>query len=146
MHNIFKRRNLALIVAFILLASCFTTRRSIPVEEGWELLGERKVNLLVRDNDEILVTNRNLFTAIQFYVEDRDIKISGLKITFENGDKLEPSLDDEIRANQKSRVVELARDGRIISKIEFKYRTIGSIVKGRANVLIYGKKYYRPDF
>jgi hypothetical protein len=142
----FKRSHAVLILSIILLASCFTTRRSIPVEEGWELLGERKVNFLIRDNDEVIITNRNLFTAIQFYVEDRDIKISGLKITFENGDKLEPSLDDEIRANQKSRVIDLAREGRIISKIEFKYRTVGSIVKGRANVLIYGKKYYRPDF
>jgi hypothetical protein len=79
-------------------------------------------------------------------VEDRDIKISNLKVVFENGDKLEPSLDDDISANQKSRIIELAADGRVISKIEFKYRTIGSITKGRANVLIYGKKYYRPEF
>ena len=146
MKKIVQTPSLILVFALLLWSSCFTTRRSIPIEEGWELLGERKVNFLIRDNDEIQVASRSLFTAIQFQVEDRDIKLSNLKVTFENGDKLEPSLDEEVRANQKSRVIELAKDGRVISKIQFKYRTIGSIVKGRANVLVYGKKYYRTDY
>jgi len=120
--------------------SCGSSRRTLGIEEGWELLAERKVNF-VRDKDEIEVRSRNQFTAIRFKVEDRDVRINDLKIYFQNGDKLEPSLDDVIKANESSRIIELARDGRFIEKIEFKYRTTGTVLEGRANVLILGQKY-----
>jgi hypothetical protein len=74
-------------------------------------------------------------------VEDREIKLNDLKVYFQNGDKLEPNIDELIAADQYSRDIELSRDGRYISKIEFKYRTTGNILKGRANVLVFGRKY-----
>lgn len=129
-----------LFVSVITISSCFTTRRSIPLEEGWELLGEEKVNF-VRDKDELIVSSRNQFTDIRFRIEGKEVRLHDLKIYFENGDKLEPSVDFIIPADRDSRNIELAKDGRTISKIEFQYRTTGSILKGRANVLVYGKKY-----
>jgi hypothetical protein len=122
------------------LVSCFSSRRSLGIEEGWELLGERKVNF-VRDKDEIVVNSRNQFIAIRFKVEDKDVRINDLKIYFQNGDKLEPMLDDIISANQYSKIIELAREGRIIDKIAFKYRSTGNLLSGRANVVILGQKY-----
>jgi len=128
------------ILALFVLSSCGSSRRSIGLEEGWELLSERKVNF-VRDKDEIVIESRNQFTALRFKVEDRDVRLNDLKIYFDNGDKLEPSLDEIIPANESSRIIELARDGRRIDKIEFRYRTTGNVLKGRANVLLIGKKY-----
>jgi hypothetical protein len=119
-----------------------TTTRSIAIEEGWELLGEQKVNF-IRDKDEIIVSSRNEFTALRFKVEHKDTRINYLKVYFRSGDILQPAIDDIINANQNSRVIELAREGRPIDKIEFKYHTVGSNpFKGRANVLVFGKKYY----
>jgi len=129
------------LVMMITAASCSSSRRSVGVEEGWELLSASKVNF-VRDRDVITVNSHNTFTALRFKVEDRDIRINDLKVYFQNGDKLEPNIDDVIPADQYSRIIELAADGRIIDRIEFKYRTTGSILKGRANVLVFGKKYY----
>ncbi len=129
-----------LFVSVITISSCFTTRRSIPLEEGWELLGEEKVNF-VRDKDELIVSSRNQFTDIRFRIEGKEVRLHDLKIYFENGDKLEPAVDFIIPADRDSRNIELAKDGRTISKIEFQYRTTGSILKGRANLLVYGKKY-----
>ena len=123
------------------LISCGSSRRTVGVEEGWELLAERKVNF-VRDKDEIDINSRNQFTAIRFRVEDREVKLNDLKIYFQNGDKLEPSLDEVVAADTYSRVIELARDGRYITKIEFRYRTTGNVLKGRANILIFGQRYY----
>ena len=134
----------AWLIALVMLftaASCSSSRRSVGVEEGWELLSESKVNFL-RDRDVITVNSHNTFTALRFKVEDRDIRFNDLKVYFQNGDKLEPNIDDVIPADQYSRIIELAADGRIIDRIEFKYRTTGSILKGRANVLVFGKKYY----
>src|SRR5687767_13706914 len=87
-----------------LFVSCGSSRRTFGLEEGWELLGERKVNF-VRDKDIMEVSSRNLFTAIRFYVEEKDVRINELKIVFENGDKVEPALDDIISAGQQSRVI-----------------------------------------
>jgi hypothetical protein len=123
----------------VLLLSCGSSRRSIGVEEGWELLSEQKVNF-VRDKDEIVVSSRNQYSALKFRVEDRDVRIHDLKVYFQNGDKLEPNLDAIIAADQYSRDIELGSDGRVIDKIEFKYRTTGTLLKGRANVLLFGKK------
>ena len=136
---------LGLVTIIFFLASCHTSRRSIGIEEGWELLSERKVNF-VRDKDEIVVNNRTLYTALRFKVEDRDAHINDLKIYFQNGDKLEPSIDDDIQADAFSKVIDLGREGRYIDKIEFKYRTTGSVIKGRANVLVLAKKYYHENY
>jgi hypothetical protein len=127
-------------LAGILLMACGSSRRTFGLEEGWELLGEHKVNF-VKDKDVMEVSSRNLFTAIQFQVEEKDVRINDLKIVFDNGDKMEPALDDIIKAGQQSRIIELAADGRRISSIEFKYRSMGSILEGRANVVITGKRY-----
>jgi hypothetical protein len=112
----------------------------VGLEEGWEVLGESKVNF-IRDKDVIPVQSRSSFTAIRFRVEDRDIRISELKVQFDNGDKLEPAIDEEVKAGDNSRIIDLAREGRIINNIEFSYRTTGSILQGRAKVLIIGRRY-----
>lgn len=114
--------------------------RTVAVEEGWELLAEQKVNF-IRDKDEIEVKSRNEFTALKFRVEGKDVRINELKITFENGDKLEPSLDAVIPAGEESKVIELGRQGRFIQKIEFTYRSTGNLLKGRANVLVFARRF-----
>jgi hypothetical protein len=145
MKNIFTTKNglvlTLLFSAMLIIAACGSSRRSIGIEEGWELLGERKVNF-VRDKDELPVRSRNQFTAIRFQNEDREIRLNDLVIYFQNGDKLAPALDDVIPPGKTSRIIELGAEGRYIDKIEFKYRTTGNVLKGRANVLVLGKRYY----
>lgn len=107
-------------------------------QEKWQLLAQRKVNF-VRDKDEIVPTSTAVYTALRFAAADRSIGISEVKIYFVNGDKLEPQLDEIIKKGERSRVIEFGTEGRQIKKIEFKYRTIGSVFKGRANLLVYGR-------
>src|SRR5688572_26515016 len=101
-------RNILMTLIIFSMAACSSSRRSIGIEEGWELLSESKVNF-VRDKDEINVDSRNQFTAIRFKVEERDIRLNDIKIYFENGDHLAPNIDDEIKAGEFSRIIELAR-------------------------------------
>jgi hypothetical protein len=140
MNRLILSRNIFLVFLVFLIASC-TTHRTIAIEEGWELLGERKVDF-IRDKDELPVTSRNEFTALRFKVEDRDIRLNYLKIYFRNGDVLQPAIDEVLPANQNSKIIELGREGRPIDKIEFKYHTTGKLLNGRATVLVFGKKYY----
>lgn len=129
---------LILLISFIV--SCGSSRRAIAIEEGWDLISEQKVNF-VRDKDVITVNSRNLYTDLRFRVEDREVRINELKIFFPNGDKLEPRIDEVIQPDQYSRIIEITRDGRAIDHIEFKYRTTGNLLKGRANVLVFGRRY-----
>jgi hypothetical protein len=123
-----------------LLFSCSPARRSIAIEEGWQMLGEEKVNF-VRDVDEIDVNIFEKFTAIRFKVEDREVRLNNLKIYLDNGDVLQPSIDDVIPADQYSRDIVISSEGRMIDKIQFRFRTTGNILKGRANILVFGKKH-----
>jgi len=129
-----------LILLSLFMFSCSSSRKTLVVEEGWELLGQTKVNF-IRDRDEINVSSTQSFSALRFRVEDRDIRVNEVKIYFQNGDKLEPNVDEIIGADSYSREIELATDGRYISKIEFKFRTTGNLLKGRANVLVFGRRY-----
>ena len=123
--------------------SCSNSRRSITIEEGWDLLGEEKVNF-VRDRDEITVYNTERYTAIRFKVEKKDVRINELKVVFQNGDKLDPVMDEVVQKDQYSKIVELSKLGTPVRSIQFKYRSTGSILKGRANVLVFGKRYVAP--
>jgi hypothetical protein len=129
-----------ILIITLVAASCASTRQTVVLEQDWEMLGQSKVNF-VRDVDEIDVTSEQKYTAIRFRVEDREVRLNELKIYFTNGDKLEPSLDDAIPADQYSRIIELNPEGRMIDRVQFKYRTTGNVLKGRANVLVLGKRY-----
>ncbi len=133
----------AILLISILFISCSSSRKSITIEEGWDLIGERKVNF-VRDRDEFKIYNSNGYTAIRFRVEKRDIKINGLQIIYQNGDALSPVIDDVIIKGEYSRIIELGAEPKNIRSINFKYRTTGSVLKGRANILIFGKRYVSP--
>lgn len=139
-----KLKNIVLfLIATISIISCSNSRKTIAIEEGWDLLGESKVNF-IRDRDKIDVLNTNLYTAIRFKVESKDVHISQLEIVYLNGDKLNPVIDDDVVAGQYSRDIELGPEGRAIRSVDFSYRSRGNIFKGRAKVLVFGKRYTQP--
>ncbi len=132
-----------LLISITIFSSCGSTRRSIAIEEGWELLGESKVDF-VRDKDQVDVISSNRYTALRFKVEKREIRLNDLHVVYQNGDKLSPVIDELISADQYSRDIELGPEGKSIRSVDFKYRTTGNILKGRGNVLLFGKRYVPP--
>ena len=135
-----RKYTLLLLLAVYACTSCNSSRRTIAIEEGWEMLGDMKVDF-ARDKDALQINSSTRYTAIKFKVEKREIKIRDLKIVFANMDKLEPSIEETIPADQYSKEINLGYEGKEIRSIEFKYRTTGSIFKGRGNVLVFGKRY-----
>lgn len=127
------------ILMAVVMSSCGSSRKTMVVEEGWEKLGERKVNF-VRDRDEIDITSETKYTAVVFMVRDGDVHLNDVEIHFTNGDRLTPLLDDDISQDQYSRVVEIDREGKLIDKVAFKYRSTGNLLKGRASVIVLGKR------
>ncbi len=147
MVSIIKKSTLTILL-FITIASifsCSTSRRTLAIEEGWELLGESKANF-VRDKDQVDVLSPERFTAIRFKVEDKEIHLSNLNVVYQSGDKLNPVMDDDLVADQFSRIIELGAEGKSIRSIDFSYRSKGNILKGRAKILVFGKRYVAPVY
>ena len=141
MKRYFENNSLMAFTLITLLFSViFSSFKPVPKNsnDNWDLLATRKVDF-VRDKDVIQIGSGTSYSAIKFSAQDKPIAISEVKVYFANGDKLEPTVDDIIKQGEESKVIELSGDGKAISKIEFKYRTIGSILKGRATVMIYGR-------
>ncbi len=133
-----------LLFSAIAFASCSSTK-TVAIEQGWDLLGESTVNF-VRDRDAVTVYSNERYTAIRFQVQKREIKLSELKILYPNGDKLDPAVDDILTPGQYSREIQLGPEGKDIRTIEFSYRTTGNLLKGRAKVLVFGKRYIPPVY
>lgn len=139
----FQLINLAIIL--LTLASCATTRNSIAIEEGWELIGESKVNF-GRDRDVIDIVNANRYTAVRYKVMYKDVRIQDMKVVFPNGDKLTPIVNANLVAGQYSKDIELGAEGKQVRSIEFNYRSKGSIFRGRAKVLVLGKRFVQAYY
>jgi hypothetical protein len=123
-----------------ILASCSSSKKNILTPQGWVVIGETKANF-IRETDVIKIYSLDRYTDLRFRVEDRAIKISDMNIFFENGDKLTPNVKDVIEADQYSKIINLADNGKKLDRIEFKYRTTGSILKGRGKIIVIGKPY-----
>ncbi|MEO8862360.1 MAG: hypothetical protein ABI358_13100 [Ginsengibacter sp.] len=138
---IIKYCKIALFISIIaILSSCSASKKTMLTPEGWVVIGETKANF-IRETDVIKIYSLDKFTDIRFRVEDRAIKVSEMTIYFENGDKLTPNVDDVVEPDQYSKIINLADNGKKLDRIEFKYRTAGSILKGRGKIIVIGKAY-----
>ena len=124
----------------LLITSCSSSKKNILNPADWLTIGETKANF-VREKDVIKVYSIDKFTDIRFRVEDRAVKISDMTIYYENGDKLSPNIDEVIEPGAYSRIINLADNGKKLDRIEFKYRTTGSVLKGRSKIILLGKPY-----
>ena len=106
----------------------------------WEKLGSRKVNF-VGDKDTIAVTAaEGLFNAIKLDVDDGDLEMYNVVVTFGDGEKFSPETRFVFEQGTRSRTIDLPGAARIIRKVEFLYRS--KLKKGRATLNLFGR---HPD-
>ncbi len=109
-------------------------------EKGWVLLEETKVNH-IREKDVLKIKGNQKFTSLRLYVRNRDIDIHDLEVHMISGDILKPAIEKEVKRGERSRVIELAADGRQLDYITIRYRSKGAWFTKRATVLFVGKQY-----
>src|SRR5262245_60329159 len=92
---------------------------------GWQLLGQRLVTGR-RSRDTIWVgAYEGQFDQIMVVVEDQDIELTSLKITFGNRTKFGPRVRQYFREGSRSRAIDLPGANRIIKRIDMGYRKLG---------------------
>jgi hypothetical protein len=107
-------------------------------ENGWVLLGERKVNHLF-EKDVFRIKNRDKFTSVRLYVSERDVDIKEVEIMLVNGDVLKSSIETTVRQGDRSRIIDLAADGRQLETITVRYRSSGKLFSHKGKVQIGGR-------
>jgi hypothetical protein len=124
---------LLFISAIVLLS--FTTKDNST--QQWVLIGERKVSFLI-DHDVIQTTGKDNYSKLRVKVKDSPVHIIDMDVYFENGDKFDVALKQNIPKGGESRVIDLPGGNRNVRKIEFWYETKG-LRKGRGTVQVWGQ-------
>lgn len=127
---------IALAASISLLTVCST-----PALAGeWVELGSRTVEFK-SDRDTIDVgKSEGRFTDLRFKVEDGDLLMEKMKITFGNGDVLELTDQMIFREGSRSHDIQLPGKaaGRLIKKVEFAYGSLHR--RDPATIVLYAKE------
>ncbi len=109
-----------------------------PIDD-WKIIGERSVKFS-SDRDVIKVGGNDWYTKLKIKVVDAPLHISNFDVIFENGERFDVAIREDIRKGGESRVIDLPGQERRIDRIEFRYRTTGRLRGGTANVIVFGRR------
>jgi hypothetical protein len=91
----------------------------------WVELGCKQVSLIGRDRDTIPVGRREgRFAAIRLQVRGADVEIRDLRVVYANGDPDDIPVRNLIRADSRTRPLDLRGRERSIDQVELVYRTV----------------------
>jgi hypothetical protein len=106
--------------------------------KGWVKLGERTVNGKI-DHDTIAVGKyEGKFTKLTLSVEKSELELLDFEVTFANGEKWHPELKHYFKEGDRTHVIDLPGDERVIKKIDVKYKNLPH--GGNAKLEVWGWK------
>ncbi|HEY4179382.1 MAG TPA: hypothetical protein VGM90_21205 [Kofleriaceae bacterium] len=117
-----------------------TAATAAPIDlSGWTMLGEQKVNGRKADKDRIKVgRDEGKFSKLTIVVLDSDLQLIDFKVKFNRGQEFNPQLGDQFfREGERTHVIDLPGDKRVIKEIDFKYKNLPG--GGDAKVQVWGR-------
>lgn len=117
------------IILFFLFLGTHVAAQTPPVlskeRMTWKNITEVVVNFEHEvDTGEIIFAGNERYLSIDFRVAEAQINLLNLEIHYENGDKQDFALNEVIKVNRNSRVIDLNGEERIMRKIVFKYKAV----------------------
>ena len=131
-------KNLILFIftSTILMVSCASSTN--VKSYGWEKLGAKSVSYKI-DKDIISVTAREgKFNAIRLNIKNAPLNMHKCVVHFANGETQNVAMKKNFSRGSKSRVIDLKKGQRIISKVVFWYDT-KNYTSRRATVELWGR-------
>ncbi|MBK8206863.1 MAG: hypothetical protein IPK87_08690 [Planctomycetes bacterium] len=108
--------------------------------EGWKHLGTRVVDF-AKDTDVIIVgESKGKFTAFMVEVEDGDLEMSDITVTFGNSKQHSVETRLNFDENSRTRKIDLPGEARTLERLAFKYKSVKGGRDGKATVNVYGKE------
>ena len=121
-------------IAVLLLGLCAPARAQGWDSKGCVKLGTREVNGRF-DHDRIEVGRyEGKFSKLTMYVENADLELLDFEVTFGNGERFHPEMHHFFREGQRTRVIDLPGDDRVIKNINLKYKNVPGEWKARVEV------------
>ena len=123
----------------LLLLCCFgfaATPAEAAWHKGWKQLGSKSVNHGF-DRDEIRCADEGFMKAIVIEVRRAAVNFEDVTIHFGNGSTLDVPVRALIKRGDRTRVIDLPGNARVIRKIVFRYKTLG---REKAKVVVWGMK------
>jgi hypothetical protein len=134
-----------LFLAFVLLSTIGFGQKVVSKPRAgapgtWRLIGTTQADFKA-DHDAIVVAGPfDDFRKVKFKVTDAPLNLMRMVVTYDNGMPDNIEVRENIPQGGESRAIDLKGTGkRSIRKIEFWYDTKG-ILKGRANITVFGMK------
>lgn len=124
---------------FLVCGLFFLALSSFVLLDEWRIIGERSVKF-ASDKDVIKVGGNDWYSKLKIKVVDAPLHISNFDVIFENGERFDVAIKENIREGGESRVIDLPGGERRIDRIEFRYRSTGRLRRGTANVIIFGRR------
>jgi hypothetical protein len=122
----------------LVIALSFLSNIQASAQGRWEELGSRTVSFGL-DRDEINVTaSEGFFTALKLKVDRSALNMHKMVIHFGDGSTQDVEMRQTFKAGQESRIIDLAGNRRVITKVVFWYDTKNAR-KHRAVVELWGR-------
>lgn len=134
----FEVMKLSIPLSLLVLATFATGNAYAWESKGWVKLGERTVNGRV-DHDTIAVGRyEGRYSKLTLVVEKSELELLSFNVTFGNGEKWAPEVKHYFKEGDRTRVIDLPGDERVIQKIDVTYRNLPH--GGNAKLEVWGLK------
>lgn len=127
------------VVVLAVLCFVFSTQAGSDWAKDWRKLGSATVTFS-KDRDEIRCAGKGFVRQIVVEVRNTAVNFDEMNVHLVNGTVLDVPVRAVVRAGGRSRIIDLPGEARLIKKIVFRYRSVGSGSKGRAEVVVWGNK------
>lgn len=122
-------------------ATLLTTDRA-----EWQKLSESTVILSTEITEaEIPILIKERFVCIRFRVAEAQINLLSLVIYYENGNKQDYAVNQNIAKNEYSKLIDLTGEQRIIKKILFKYQSVPNTDDKKVKLELWGSQLIRKQ-
>ena len=133
------RSFIQLTVVLVALNFVFSVQAAADWAKDWRKLGSATVTFS-KDRDEIRCSGKGFVRQIVVEVRKTAVNFDDMNVHLVNGTVLDVPVRAVVRAGERTRIIDLPGEARLIKKIVFRYRSVGGGSKGRAQVVVWGNK------
>jgi hypothetical protein len=121
----------------LLLMACLANPVVAGISDGWIRLGKEKVNARI-ERDEIRAASKGFVKQVVIEVRGEAVYFESVAVHLGNGEVVDLPIRSIIKAGERTRVIDLPGDARLIRKVVFTHQKLRDA--GKAEVILWGRK------
>lgn len=121
----------------LILAACLSNPALAGLTDGWIQLGKEKVKPRI-ERDVIRTASKGLVKQVVIEVRGASVYFESVMVHLGNGEVIDLPVRSIIKAGERTRVIDLPGNARLIRKVVFVHQKIRDA--GKAEVILWGRK------